>query len=55
MKCPRCQTEMQRRKLKEHTFQYRCPKCGLTVGKAESQEEDKYKDAYEIVMGRAEE
>lgn len=48
MKCPRCQAEMQRRKLKEHQFQYRCPKCGLVVGNKGNQ----YEDAYNIVMGR---
>ena len=51
MKCPRCQAEMQRRKLKEHQYQYRCAKCGLTIGKKDSQQ---YEDAYNSVMSRAE-
>ena len=32
MKCPRCGAEMKRRKFKEHSFQYSCPKCGLVIG-----------------------
>ena len=51
MKCPRCQAEMQRRKLKEHQFQYRCPKCGFILGAKEDQDE-RYQEAYEERMGK---
>ena len=36
MKCPRCRAEMKRKKLKEQTFIYQCPKCGLKIGNAET-------------------
>ena len=32
MKCPRCGSQMNRRKLKEHTFVYVCPKCKQVIG-----------------------
>lgn len=33
MKCPRCNREMKREKTREHSFVYRCPVCGLEIGK----------------------
>lgn len=52
MKCKRCGAEMKRRKVRDHAFQYICPKCGLTIGAKEDQEQDDYRTAYETVMGR---
>ena len=48
MKCPRCQAEMQRRKLREHAYQYRCAKCGFTVGAKE--QKDGFQEAYNDAM-----
>lgn len=52
MKCKRCGAEMKRRKVRDHAFQYICPKCGLTIGAKEDQDQDDYRTAYETVMGR---
>ena len=31
MKCKRCGYEMKREKAKDHTFIYRCNRCGLII------------------------
>ena len=53
MKCPRCQSEMQREKTSERRFKYVCPKCRYTINASKPSEDDsQYKEAYEIVMGK---
>jgi DNA-directed RNA polymerase subunit RPC12/RpoP len=49
MKCKRCGADMVRRKLRESAYQYRCPKCGFTIGT----KEDSYREAYTQAMDRA--
>lgn len=40
MKCKRCGSEMRREKSREHSYIYRCPKCGLKIGNARPEEKE---------------
>jgi len=53
MKCKRCGTEMKREKWAYHSYGYTCPKCGLRIGRRKDENEE-YKQAYEIMTGKAE-
>lgn len=54
MKCKRCGNEMKREKRSDHSFIYRCSKCGLTIGKQATPETDEYREAYQIITGQNE-
>lgn len=33
MKCPKCRSEMAKKKESEHNYYYECPKCHTRIGK----------------------
>lgn len=51
MKCKRCGTEMNREKVKDHSFIYRCPRCNAIIGK-QGQDRTGYTSAYAEKMGK---
>lgn len=56
MKCPRCRSDMKRRKLKENQFIYVCPKCNAKVGGRDDQRtmdegvSEEYLEAYKEAL-----
>lgn len=53
MKCRQCGYAMKKVKLSTNKYEYECPKCGYSIKSSRKQDDSPYKDAYEIVMGKA--
>ena len=40
MKCPKCRSEMARKKIKMAFYIYQCPKCHLKIGNMKNEKTD---------------